>query len=129
MVKEVKKLTEQLITIETARLAKEKGLNEGGITWLFYEENGRMFNNEYENGSQDYICCTQDFLHAWLRKNHNMYLEIYIGHDEDSIWWNTEIFSIEKGYVIEPLNEEDINGGSYEEAYENGLQEALKMIK
>lgn len=68
MVKEVKKLTEQLITIETARLAKEKGLNEGGITWLFYEENGRMFNNEYENGSQDYICCTQDFLHAWLRK-------------------------------------------------------------
>ena len=122
-------MTEQLISFETAKLAKKKGLKENGITWLFYEKNGRMFNNEYDNGKKDYICCTQDFLHAWLRKNHNMYLDIYIGHDEDSIWWNVEIFPIEKGYIFENLNDEDISGASYEEAYEFGLQEALKLIK
>ena len=129
MIQQVKMMTEQLITIETARLAKERGLTENGIVWLFYEENGRMFNNLEDTGDKDYICCTQDFLHSWLRKNHNMYLDIYIGHDENSIWWNVDIFPIEKGYNFENLNDKDINGASYEEAYEFGLQEALKLIK
>lgn len=120
---------EKLITIETAKLANEKKFDQNGLTWLFYEKNGRRWNCNHENGNKDYICCTQDLLHQWLMDKHNMYLDIYIGHDETGIWWNVDIFKIEKGYDFEPLNQEDIGGDSHSEAFENGLQAALKLIK
>ena len=116
---------EQLISLETAKLAKEKGLNENGIVWLFYEENGRMFNNLEDTGNQDYICCTQEFLRKWLREQHKI-----------DVWAKPFLVVSNKKYLgfvnFNPNKSEKksyITHNTYEEAIEFALLEALKTIK
>lgn len=116
---------EQLITFETAKLAKEKGLDRNGITWLYYEENGRMWNCNHDTGDQDYICCTQEFLRKWLREKHNI-----------DVWCKPFIVESNKfylGYVNFIPNKTDkkkyITHFTEEEAIEHALVEALKTIQ
>ena len=125
MKKHIEPLTEQIINFQTAKLAKEKGLTEGGLTWMFYEENGRVFNNEYEVGEQDYICCTQEFLRKWLREQHNI-----------DVWAKPFLVLSNKKYLgfvnFSPNKSEKkshITQNTYEEAIEFALVEALKLIK
>jgi hypothetical protein len=80
------------------------------------------------NSKAGYSIPTQSILQKWLREKHNIHIEIYLGHDENKIWWNVELYKIELGYNFEPTNLEDIGGDSYEEALEFGLQKALKLI-
>ena len=131
MIKEIKMMIEQLISFDTAKLAKEKGLNENGIVWLFYEENGRVFNNLEDTGDQDYICCTQEFLKKWLRENYDIhvnpvpYNETADRSNEVTGYYVGEIFTTD-GKMIHPG---DDNYSTYEEALERGLQIGLNHIK
>lgn len=115
-------LIEQLISFETAKLAKEKGLNENGIVWLFYEENGRMFNNLEDTGEQDYICCTQAFLQKWLREEYD--IDVWVEHFNPS-----ERYFYQCPQLNDIFGKLNHWGDTYEEALEKGLQEALKTIK
>ena len=113
-------MEEQLISFETAKLAKEKGFN-----WkvsLHYESNGNRFFDKVECNfnNVELICSapTQSLLQKWLREVHK--LIITIDHVTSKGWC----------YRIQINNSDwSIYFKTYEEALEKGLQEALKLIK
>lgn len=123
--KQVKRMIEQLISFETAQLARSVGFNESGIVWLFYEESGRMFNYLEDSGEKDYVCCTQELLQKWLREKHHL-----------NVWTKPFIEGKKKlylGYVDFVPNKSEtrkyITHESYEEAIEYALQVALRKLK
>lgn len=97
------------ITFETAKLAKEKGCNLENCTC---------------GGYPDCICSdkriSQSLLNKWLREKHNIHLIAYKNINIDGYDW---CFITTDGIT-------NINSyKTYEEAYEIGLQEALKLIQ
>ena len=125
-------MDEQLISFETAKLAKEKGFKIP--TPVMYKGNEKSYghNNEwgideqrldgkfpYRN-QQWYSIPTQSLLAKWLREEHNIHLIAYKNINIDGYDW---CFITTDGIT-------NINSyKTYEEAYEIGLQEALKLIK
>ena len=93
-------MKEQLITFETAKLAKEKGF-EFHHAWI-----------------------TQSLLQKWLREQHN--LEVISMHADDFVWWKVKVRRLSK--VGAELIKTEMEFNTYEEALEKGLQEALKLI-
>ena len=96
------------ITFETAKLAKEKGCNLENCTC---------------GGYPDCICSdkriSQSLLAKWLREEHNIHLIAYKNINIDGYDW---CYITTDGIT-------NINSyKTYEEAYEIGLQEALKLI-
>ena len=101
-------MQEELVTLETAKLAKEKGCNLENCTC---------------GGYPDCICydkrISQSLLAKWLREQHNIHLIAYKNINIDGYDW---CFITTDGIT-------NINSyKTYEEAYEIGLQEALKQI-
>ena len=89
------------ITFETAKLAKEKG-----------------WNGDFVESHK--ILTSQSLLAKWLREEHNIHLIAYKNINIDGYDW---CFITTDGIT-------NINSyKTYEEAYEIGLQEALKLIK
>lgn len=134
-------MKEQLVNLETAKLAKEKGFNTYNMYW--YNSIGNLVNtlgteiyyksnqNEY-NLRENIYAPTQSLLQKWLREVHNIHIVL-----EDS--FNTETLQIKYYPVLYPFikNKDKDNGydylgdvwsNTYEEALEIGLQEALKII-
>jgi hypothetical protein len=123
-------MEEQLITFETAKLAKEKGFDIKVETFYMgdSEENflhnaGKKDNwnnhkcllNESEL-SNDYSAPTQSLLQKWFREEHG--IDVYcMPVGDDSYKWYNNIAS-----------HNPVLTGTYEEALEVGLQEALKLI-
>ena len=96
------------ITFETAKLAKEKGCDLENCTC---------------GGYPDGICSdkriSQSLLAKWLREEHNIHLIAYKNINIDGYDW---CYITTDGIT-------NINSyKTYEEAYEIGLQEALKLI-
>lgn len=89
------------------------------------------FHNFKPTYSYVYSAPTQSLLQKFLRDVHKIHIEISLGHDENNIWYNFNLFKIEFGYKYDPINlEKEFSGSnSYEEALEIGLQESLKLIK
>ena len=142
-------MQEQLITFETAKLAKEKGFINGTRgCFIEYKKdyiNPRDDNNskkgdfEYckktflRNGEQesdeDYVYIerpTQSLLQKWLREVHNIHIMIepYYNKNKDLVYG----FDL----LLQETEEEDIcedGFKTYEEALEIGLQESLKLIE
>jgi len=112
-------MTDQLILFKTAVLAKEKGFRE--IT-----KNGYC-NDGYKSQSNiypliDYFAPTQSLLQKWLREKHNLNLVT-----KKMIYEKWKCF-------LETITKDSINTwwspdkDTYEEALEQGLLEALKLI-
>ena len=94
------------ITSETAKLAKEKGWNGDFI-------------------ESHKILTTQSLLAKWLREKHNIYVTSQIGNLDFINTYHYEIRYIDKNKFMCKVNG---NFKTYEEAYEIGLQKALKLI-
>ena len=131
-------MNEQLISFETAKLAKEKGFNIEVKTYFdikkfgdkpceFY---GRLNANDYnswddklkKNINAGYISApTQSLLQKWLREVHNIHIAVL-----PKILPSNEI----KYYCFKGKIKKDFKDlyNTYEEALEKGLQEALKLI-
>jgi hypothetical protein len=125
-------MREELITFETAKLAKEKGLS--GIRTIEYYNNGKLYSGAWDDGKLDWngephdnmgdltkYCSapTQSLLQKWLREKHNLFYGA---------------MPIYTGIYFRPtrLDCSIINLGTYhtyEEALEVALQEALKLIE
>jgi hypothetical protein len=151
-------MEEQLITFETAKLAKEKGLcdyfeNSSNNTQYipsFYSEDGINF-EETEFQLKDciindrYYRPTQSLLQKWLRKVHSIIVQVVFSNvtswDGNKLVHYIQIGVkrkesnyydyIDRGYN-KSIGSYDINSTPYpswEEALERGLQEALLMIK
>lgn len=129
-------MQEQLITFETAKLAKEKGFDLL-VNEFYYVDGKGVVTKDNGDGDSEYICLNhnkypyyhsapnQFLLQKWLREVHKIdvfcdcigggkyYSVIY---DNNIIEGNDKVFEQEKEV-------------SYEEALEIGLQEGLKLIK
>ena len=135
-------MEEQLISFETAKLAKEKGFKLGSgwqIRSLFNIKDGETF-CEKTIETPEYACerCTQSLLQKWLREVHNCHVEV-IFHSplddsyitKDNLRYCFEVNYYGKNFNIPFTDDEDYSGYdylTYEEALEKGLQEALKLI-
>ena len=133
-------MTEQLISFETAKLAKEKGFKIP--TRVMYKGNEKSYGHNNEWGideqrldgkfpytnQQWYSIPTQSFLQKWLREKHNKH--IYLFPLDNGKWgFENNSISINLDHIFINYMYEGKEYNSYEEALEVGLQEALKLVK
>ena len=127
-------MEENYILFETAKLAKEKGFN---LPCNYYYETSRQL--IYFGGSKHsytsidktlwsnmyLLAPTQSLLQKWLREAHNIDVYSTWGTNDGKVVW---YFYISNIGIHSPIvyKEKFI---CYEEAYEKGLQEALKLIQ
>lgn len=114
---------EQLISYETAKLAKEKGYKK--LCDFSYDDDGVLTGNCEQ--AYNYVAPTQSLLQKWLREVHNIHIEISTNHK-----WNVKIVFLRNisGEIKSIDGEHHIwNIDTYEQALEIGLQNALKLIK
>ena len=121
------------VTFETAKLAKEKGFPQepNKLKIPYYNYKGE-FKGDVKDWLRKYLrkedtsdvesvsAPTQSLLAKWLREEHNIHLIAYKNINIDGYDW---CYITTDGIT-------NINSyKTYEEAYEIGLQEALKLIK
>lgn len=123
-------MKEELVTFEIAKLAKEKGYKGNppyfGYVDKFYEKNGTVRSygmHRVKNINELAYAPTQSLLQKWLREIHKLHLTVYYHksnkyyvsiHNDCDINMHTNLFG-------EMFN-------TYEEALEEGLLKALKLI-
>ena len=113
-------MEEQLISLETAKLTKEKGFDEMCDNHYCYSTSGAssifmdaLRNSEHSNN--ELTAPTQSLLQKWLREIHNINVYCVCRVGEWTYW-------IDK---TSPLSQEST---TYEKALEEGLQEGLNLI-
>ena len=121
------------VTFETAKLAKEKGFSQetNRLEIPYYNYKGEFKGDVSDWRIRKYIrgedtsdiefvsAPTQSLLAKWLREEHNIHLIAYKNINIDGYDW---CYITTDGIT-------NINSyKTYEEAYEIGLQEALKLI-
>lgn len=112
-------MTEEFVTLETAKLLKEKGFN------------GRKYLIDVSTLNH---CCKylsvppQSVAQKWLRETKNIHICVY----NCACGYGYEISKADNGTHITSSVYEGTNDGgewdTYEEVLETGLQEALKLI-
>jgi hypothetical protein len=105
-------MKEQLITFKTAKLAKEKGFSLGRHDYPRYDPSGDF---QYINYTIGISAPTQSLLQKWLREKKNIF--VYCMPTMNNKSWHNNIASHNPSFI-----------GTYEEALEISLQEALKLI-
>lgn len=128
-------MEDELIKYNTAKLAKEKGLD------INCEENYNEDEELTHNFSKKpavYLAPTQSLLQKWLREKHEIHLIVqstFSSTDTYITYVNGEIIKDKSLKELKKVG--DLSGimldhklfGTYEEALEEGLLEALKLIK
>ena len=124
-------MKDQLITFETAKLAKEKGfeigLHKGYFEkkedeWVVYETAIRLFNTQ----SDSFEAPTQSLLQKWLREKHKIHAFAHPLEDLNSF---LSIVDVMTPSSFERLYISDNEYNNFENALERSLKEALKLIK
>ena len=126
-------MTEELVTLETAKVLKEKGFKEDIFT--FYEldcvEGDMILSETYDysdnfNKKDDCFSAPSQYLaQKWLRETKNLHIEISYMYEN---YWIYDILTIPNHDLVGLSDRPIIHYKSYEEALEAGLQEALKLI-
>ena len=123
-------MTEELVTLETAKLLKEKGFNEYCKDIINHK--GIMMETIFRT-SKDlpksfYSCPTQSVAQKWLRETKNIHICVY----NCACGYGYEISKSDNGtHITSSVYEGPNDGGKwdiYEEALEAGIWEALKLI-
>ena len=120
-------MNEQLISFQTAKLAKEKGFN----TWNdSYTVDGKIIplrSQAIRTEKCIYPAPTQSLLQKWLREEHNLIItsDPITGFRHCEYSWN--IYSFNNIWSLANFTAKTFI--SYEESLEAGLLEALKLIK
>lgn len=128
-------LDEKLISVETARLAKDKG-----VDFVMSHFVNRFYHKPIKNinGLGNFDCdrwgtnvhpredfvgiCTQSSLHKYLREKQNIVINVFTPNLDKNKKWYFEL-QTKKG------SEKDItNYETYEVALENGLKKALTLL-
>ena len=126
-------MKDELVSLQTAKLAKEKGLKLNYCRELFYpdpDKEGEYVTNEcshdweFIEDKDWYSRPTQSLLNRWLRDVHKYYIDIFIRPDGSYCICN--IFNISIGGDNSIMH---INHKTYEEALEYGLYYTLNLIK
>lgn len=136
-------MEDQLITFETAILAKEKGFDE----YCNYTYEGNILSKTQKSwkNSEDlteYAVCTQSLLQRWLREIYNLNIDIScVGYDnyDKHFSYRATVNLITKDIrtglnpkiTVDCTSDIKTDGfifRSYENALEKGLQKALTLI-
>ena len=119
-------MKEDLISFETAKLAKKKGFNPEGYTVSGYSINGKnscmAFSTSFSLTKYPILTCYQAILHRWLRETHNIF--IYVDYQG-----RPYIKDVKGKTLAEVSKDGKYCGFKYEEGLEMALFEALKLIK
>ena len=124
-------MTEEFVTLETAKLLKEKGFKENVFT--FYEAecaegDFELFESyeveDFNARADNFSAPTQSIAQKWLRENHSIHIAVDFNQYGR---WYYRLYDI-KDYDFLSETEVDKIYKSYEEALEAGIQEALKLI-
>lgn len=94
-------MTEELVTLETAKLLKEKGM----FTCIEFPP--------------------QSIAQKWLRETKNLHIEIPYMYGN---YWIYNILTIPNHDLVGLSDRPIVHYNTYEDALEAGLQEALKLI-
>ena len=140
-------MQEQLITFETAKLAKEKGFDfrcekayfetlkhtletsrDGEITFPYKPP--RILKRNYGDEFTIFIAeaPTQSLLQKWLRVNHKIDITIMIVGDSGYEYYIHKNRKVITNNTVFPCSPEELKN-LYEKTLELVLQEALKLIK
>lgn len=115
-------MTEELVTLETAKLLIKKGFNECRNV----VDINNMSNDDLPK--RCFLQPTQSIVQKWLREVKNLHIEIY----RNACGYGYIIVKANNGTWMEDDDAKGPNDGgnwdTYEEALEEGLQEALKLI-
>ena len=127
-------MTEELVTLKTAKILKEKGFNE--FCKDIINDNGKLMETVYRTNNDlpksFYSCPTQSIAQKWLReiRGVSVYVEPVIGKRWKLSFCDFNVPTEESDWM-----ENEINKGNgykvyvtYEEALEAGIQEALMLI-
>lgn len=112
-------MIEELVTLETAELLKEKG----------FKLRKYLIDVSTLNHCYKYLCVApQSVVHKWLRETKNLHLSII----RNACGYSYDICKADNGtHIAEGVFKGPNDGGewdTYEEALEAGIQEALKLI-
>lgn len=135
-------MKDELITLDTAILADEKGFKEH-CDYCYSEKGALIQMGNYNGIENDYFpsisAPTQSLLKRWLREIHNLHIQAelrYKSDNDQTIGWNYDIEHMKVAYVAQPdkFKFKWIDHGenfhvTYESALEEGLFQALKLIK
>ena len=125
-------MEEQFISLKTAKLLKEKEFDLL-LPNYYYQEPSENFAWElctssmlkYSNSHRGKIVApTQSLLQKWLREKHKLHIEILLSENAPYDTYYSRVSEIGKYFTTA----HDDFYGTYEEALEKGLQEALKLI-
>lgn len=142
-------MEEKIIEFETAKLAKEKGFNEMCFKQYNKDSSLNRISREIDVviGSYEqllyarkgyYPASTQSLLQRWIREKHRIHIEIKpIPFGENGFKWIHELGLMEissldnvssKNTYSILASKEHVYFDDYEEALDDGLFEALKLI-
>ena len=128
-------MTEELVTLETAKLLKDKGFDWkcehiigcNKVITKYDLPQSMSCCTEIDNESVEFLCPTLYIAQKWLRENKKLHITIY----NSASGYTYDISKADMGTVVFCFPEGPNDGGNwdaYEEALEAGLQEALKLI-
>ncbi len=108
-------MTEELVTLETAKILKRKG----------FQQRKYLINISTLHYCYKYLSVPpQSVAQKWLRENHSIHIAVDFNQYGR---WYYRLYDI-KDYDFLSETEVDKIYKSYEEALEAGIQEALKLI-
>ena len=133
-------IVEQFVSFDTAKLLKEVGFNIPCRGIYVTDRTGYYEFREYdykqttddlcwdaEDGFQyEYLAPTQALADRWLREMYNV--AIYSLYDDDMEQWFYVVDAFTKNPVINGF-QSGSEYDDYESAFEDGLREAIKLIK
>ena len=115
-------MTEELVTLETAKMLIKKGFNE----YRNVVDINNMSNDDLPK--RCFLQPTQSIAQKWLREIKNLHIEIY----RNTCGYGYAIVKANNGTWMKDDDAKGPNDGgkwdTYEEALEAGLVEALKLI-
>ena len=120
-------MTEELVTLETAKLLKEKGFNEPCMIAMNIED-GRQYGTNRTNSELPIKVCshpTQSVTQKWLRETKKLHVEVSYMYGD---YWIYDILTIPNHDLVGLSDRPLVRYKSYEEALEAGIQETLKLI-
>lgn len=129
-------MTEELVTLETAKLLKEKEFNWKCEHTISCDNIIRRYSipqsmsccTEIDNEPVEFLCPVLYVAQKWLRETKNIHICVY----NCACGYGYEISKANNGtHIVSSVYEGPNDGGKwdvYEDALEAGLQEALKLI-
>lgn len=123
-------MTEELVTLETAKQLRKKGFNEycKNVIDISNIPRETLYRINDDLPKQCFSQPTQSVAQKWLRETKNLHIEIY----RNACGYGYIIVKANNGTWMEDDDAKGPNDGgnwdTYEEALEAGLQEALELI-